>query len=474
MTFCSNCGKQASDVDKFCTSCGAPIKEIKVSVTEQVGEIIKEEIKQDENFSEPKTTEPILEIQTKKTTKTLGDNLEEIVSKILRDKGYETLLRQKKIGNSGQYNEIDVLATRKGTTLAVECKNYAKGTKVGIKEMRDFTAKLEDLDLEKGLFVTSADFSSDARGWAGNSPLEIDLWNGSEVEKEFLQVSLGRSQSHVVRVENSLAPKGTFEDYSVLLLKNKEAVGIKLAELTFSPFYIVSFNLREQFKTPDKQIHSVYNSGKYFVNGLSGEIIYRSDERGNTSSKLDEEQKQVIRDLEEIEPQRTVEVIQANNCKITKTEPSMLPKEANFKVQTQIIEDNKTTIEYKVRLPRNETENRDYTHVPNRKEIKTQSKLIYAPRWEIEFESGEFNYKRIVLPASDVVIQDDIANCKHTFRTKHTFAVCSVCGIAKCEGDIMQDEKSVCYCKKHAPEETKSKKESGLSQKLKRLSIGKK
>ena len=137
--------------------------------------------------------------------------------------------------------------------------------------MRDFTAKLEDLDLEKGLFVTSADFSSDARGWAGNSPLEIDLWNGSEVEKEFLQVSLGRSQSHVVRVENSLAPKGTFEDYSVLLLKNKEAVGIKLAELTFSPFYIVSFNLREQFKTPDKQIHTVYNSGKYFVNGLSGE-----------------------------------------------------------------------------------------------------------------------------------------------------------------------------------------------------------
>jgi len=95
MTFCSNCGKQATDVDKFCTSCGAPIKEIKVSVTEQVGEVIKEELKQDENFSEPKTTEPILEVQTKKTTKTLGDNLEEIVSKILRDKGYETLLRQK-------------------------------------------------------------------------------------------------------------------------------------------------------------------------------------------------------------------------------------------------------------------------------------------------------------------------------------------------------------------------------------------
>lgn len=54
--------------------------------------------------------------------------------------------------------------------LAIECKNYAESNKVGIKEIRDFSAKLDDLDIKKGLFITNSDFSQDAIGWATNNP----------------------------------------------------------------------------------------------------------------------------------------------------------------------------------------------------------------------------------------------------------------------------------------------------------------
>lgn len=461
MVFCGNCGKRASDEEKFCTNCGTPIKETTIQVTKEVGEIIKEEYRSGQDYTE-------LSIQ--KTTRELGSNLEETVAKILQDRGYQTQLRNRMTGKSGQHNEIDILAKRNNTVLAVECKNYAEGMKVGIKEMRDFTAKLDDLELKNGLFVTTTEFSSDARGWADNNPNEVDLWDGSELKEKILTLTLGRTNSQIVKIENSLQPKGNFEDYSILLLKNKENVGIKYAELVFHPFYIVSFILREEFRTPDKQIHTQHNSGKYFVDGLSGKILYCIDDKGHSSFDLQEEEKQIVRDLEEIEPQRLVEVIQGNNYRISKPEPSIFPKEVNFKVQTQVIDDNKAIIQYDVRLPRNEIETRDYTHVPDRKGIQTQSKVVYVPKWEIEFESKEYTYTRIILPASDTFVIDEIAKCKHLLRKKTTFAVCEVCGIAKCEDDIIQDNTGICYCKKHVPDTLKeAHKGSKLSEKLSRF-----
>ena len=43
MGFCGACGKQAGNEDKFCTYCGTPIIESKITVMEETGEIIKEQ-----------------------------------------------------------------------------------------------------------------------------------------------------------------------------------------------------------------------------------------------------------------------------------------------------------------------------------------------------------------------------------------------------------------------------------------------
>ncbi len=73
-----------------------------------------------------------------------------------------------------------------------------------------------------------------------------------------------------------------------------------------------------------------------------------------------------------------------------------------------------------------------------------------------------------------MIITDDIAYCRHKLglQKRHTFAVCEVCGVAKCEKDIIVDEGDLCYCKEHARDDLKeSKKGSSIRGKLKRFGI---
>ena len=46
MGFCGTCGKKAEPDEKFCTGCGVPIKEAKISVLEESGQVIKEEYRE--------------------------------------------------------------------------------------------------------------------------------------------------------------------------------------------------------------------------------------------------------------------------------------------------------------------------------------------------------------------------------------------------------------------------------------------
>ncbi|HEV2192535.1 MAG TPA: restriction endonuclease [Nitrosopumilaceae archaeon] len=467
MKFCPECGGDLRGSAKFCPECGINLNNLSRDNSNQ-------------NDLPIELPEPVLEAEEQviqKTTRDLGTRLEESVERIFKDRGYQTMRGQKIKGQSGQYNEIDVIAKRGSITLAVECKNYTEDRKVGIKEIRDFVAKLDDLNINKGLFVTSSDFSSDAIGWATNNPSskQVDLWDGSTFMEQYKSVMLGRTNSKLSIIENTLQSKGTFEDYSILTLKNKDRITIKRRDLIFHPYYIVEFNLREQFKTPDRQIHTQQNSGRYFTDGLSGEILYSIDDKGHSPYDLDNMQKQIVRDLEELSP-TTIEVTQEPNSKILKLDPSLNKKDIEFKVKTEIVKDNKAIIQYEVKISREKTEVKEYHHSPDINAITTRARLVYVPKMEIEFESKENTYSRIILPASDVVIKDDIALCRHKLglQKKHTFAVCEVCGVAKCEKDILVDDKDLCYCKEHASAELKeSNKGSSITDKFKRFRFGK-
>ncbi|MDE1862839.1 MAG: restriction endonuclease [Thaumarchaeota archaeon] len=467
MKFCPECGVDLKGSTKFCPECGINLNNLSKETSNQ------NKVEAESANSVFETEEPVIQ----KTTRDLGTRLEESVERIFKDRGYQTTRGQKIRGQSGQYNEIDVVAKRGSILLAIECKNYTEDRKVGIKEIRDFISKLDDLNINKGLFVTSSDFSSDAAGFANNNPSskQVDLWNGSEFMEQYKKVMLGRTDSKLSIVENSLQPRGTFDDYSILTLKNKDRIITRRRDLIFHPYFIVEFNLREQFKTPDRQIHTLQNSGSYFVDGLSGEILYRNDDNGNASYDLDSMEKQIVKDLIDLSP-TTIEVRHEPNSSVSKLDPSLNKKDIEFRVKTTIVNENTKIIPYEVKVSRERTDVKKFRHSPNINAITTRSRMIYVPKMEIEFESKANDYSRIILPASDVIMKDDIADCRHKLglEKRHTFAVCEVCGMAKCEKDILVDDKDVCYCKDHAPTELKeAAKGESLADKFKRFRFGK-
>ena len=457
MKFCPECGEDLRGSTKFCPECGFNMAPM--TAQEAGKKIVTSDIQGESVFDEDILQEPPPE----KTTRALGTNLEDTVEKILQDRGFSTETRTKRRGTSGQLNEIDIIATRNRVIIAVECKNYAESSKVGIKEIRDFGAKMDDLDIKKGLFVTSSDFSRDAIGWAMNNPQQrqIELWNGSQLTENFQAVVLGKSGGRLTKVPDCLKPRDTIENYSQILLRNKANVRIARRDLAFHPYYIIQFTLREQFKTPDRQIHSVFNSGKYVADGLTGDVLYSSDDDDDVFHDENPETEQIVEDLMNIVPNKTVEIQRIENSNVVVNKAIRSNHDVEFTAKTKIAEDNMDTILYSVRKSRDEEVEKEFTYVPSHNEIKLQSKVVYVPKLEIVFESKEYNYTRRILPASGITLTDEISECKHMLRKKHTFAVCEECGIAKCENDIFVDGQNLCYCKDHAPQELRESKKKG-------------
>lgn len=477
MKFCPECGEDLKNSTKFCPECGISLLKYFQNTTIEINAFEKNDTfsKIEDNIETSNQEEAIpyeseLNI-VQKSTRELGNSLEESVAKIFQDRGYEITLRQKLKGKSNQLNEIDVIARRNRITIAIECKNYADNNKVGIKEIRDFVAKLEDLDINKGYFVTSSDFSADAIGWAENNPNEkqIELWDGSTFMEQWKAVVLGRGSNKTIRIENGLELKGDISDYVILTLKNADKVSLRRCDVLFHPFFLVSFDIIEEFKTPDKKMHSYNNSGEYYVDGLSGEILYCTDNRGNTMITSEKEEVQFVKEIEDFEPRKDMEIVQKSDYKILKLEPTLTMRDAEFRVRTYASRDNQSRILYEVKISKEKYDKREFLHTPNPNSMRIKSRILYVPKVDVEFESKEHTYLRTIFPASEVWIRDEIAKCKHFLNSKHTYAVCDVCGIAKCEKDILVDENDICYCKKHAPENVKDENKTSIKDKFKKF-----
>ena len=77
-------------------------------------------------------------------------------------------------------------------------------------------------------------------------------------------------------------------------------------------------------------------------------------------------------------------------------------------------------------------------------------KMVRVPILEIVFESKGLIYTRKILPASDTLLMDEIAECRHKIGSKPTFAICDTCGVAKCRKDIFDGDSGGYFCKEHA------------------------
>ncbi len=367
-------------------------------------------------------------------------------------------MRQKLEGNSGALHEIDVLAKRQNKVLAVECKNYNESRLVGIKEIRDFQSKMQDLPyITDSMFVTNTRFSSEADTYAKHN--QITLYDGEKLKNEFYLMSIGRLDSSStdaipqqdVVLDFTLPLVMNYREATRLDLVNPYSAKISHATLVLRPFYV--FNYIADVKRRLLIGRGFHEEGIHIVDAMTGEILdtieqietkvqsypffSKSSIRPKDSEEIlgDIEKNKIIVDLQNIKPQPKYKIHQTGEYAVIKLEAKVPIDAARRMVKEEVIEETKV--------------NYDDVQI-----IDKAFSSIYVPKWVINIESHNRIYAREILAASSTILMDEIAYCPKEFFArfrsgkKQTYAVCERCGTAYCRSHIDQTKDSY-YCKDH-------------------------
>ncbi|MDZ4096434.1 MAG: restriction endonuclease, partial [Paracoccaceae bacterium] len=89
----------------------------------------------------------------------------------------------------------------------IQAKRYAPENKVSRPAIQQFVGSLNGEGATKGVFVTTSDFSAEARGFLGKVQHRIVLINGQELARLMIRYGVG------VRARTTYVIKGVDEDY---------------------------------------------------------------------------------------------------------------------------------------------------------------------------------------------------------------------------------------------------------------------
>lgn len=477
MKFCPNCGEKIQTINtKFCSECGFSI--IGKNETSSAIDLDNIDIDQENITSTVLVDEENEESEySSKNAYALGIKFEDTVEQILMAKNYSTQRRCRLDGKKGK-SEIDIIAVKKykgkEKVIAVECKNHTNP--VSVKDIRDFVSKLEDLSLPNGLFVAYSDFSRDARSWGESAGLE--LWHGDLVSEKFYELSVGRlNAGEKIDLKYHLPVKVDFNDAINLDFENNNNIEISSAKLIWKPYYKVFYELNSVQKDPINRKHRINDSGFFIVDALIENQIQKNTVNnviksisfgilGKSSEEKDDEKITNVHKKElRQHPEENLTITQPDNYNVIKLSPKISQTKVRGETIDYVVKKNTKTIDYEV--PQKKKKNRDdfdfdfpeikeYTLKPSRKDASiNEIQLIHVPKWEIEFESGDYTYTRVISANSGKVITDNLTNCnRHLLKgllKKKNIALCDVCGKALCKDHIFKCP--VCekwFCEMHS------------------------
>jgi restriction system protein len=91
--------------------------------------------------------------------------------------------------------------------IYIQAKRYAVGNNIGAPAIRDFSGSLGIHKANKGLFVTTSDFTAEARDTAEKVPVRIILINGRQMAKLMIRYNVG------CRIEETIHLKKVDEEF---------------------------------------------------------------------------------------------------------------------------------------------------------------------------------------------------------------------------------------------------------------------
>jgi hypothetical protein len=429
VNFCPYCGNKITFSAKFCPECGYDLQQMS-----------KKEIKQEQT----KNSVNIYE---------LGEKFEQVVENIFQAKGYITTRRKRLRGKSGSINEIDVLAEKGGQTIAVECKNLSSD--IGQEHIRNFWAKLNELNIRKGYFATYSDYTSGARLYA--QPRNITLWNRENVMESFLALSIGRfEQGHRIQLKNALPLNLDYHVATKVNLKNVKDIEVRdHPELIYHPYYSIAYSFKATYRDPTKKSHKFSDNGTLFLDAIDGRVLNYKGFTSKVISKIrmpftkgDEKPRtKLLNELSRYQKATNYDVSVTNDFHVNKMEPE-IPSRFATKLAVDFISDkNSKNITYRPKSSKSMLDTiKVVKFIPQKNQIMIKkTSFFYVPKWSITFASKDIEYSRQLFAFSGTVVEDTIAYCPEhfeigglKFHTKNSVAVCEICGQALCEDHVKQ------------------------------------
>lgn len=273
MGFCGGCGMQSSSKDRFCTGCGKPIIEQKISVLEDTSQIIKKEYQQ--STAPPETD--ISQGTHIGDQKKKGEWLESTTAHILKFAGFDVDREVSFVFNDSTNDKfrIDVLARDRNMEIFVECKDYSD-MKMDEKIMYTLTGQLDDYRKRQnkdviGILVMTAKDDGRNQGIRENlKKHNCFLWDGAFLEHlENKIVELGNKEDfrryvldHLdIFEELTKKPKGEYYDFMI----KYSAYTIRLDEYVGKSFDIMNIidELNEKLPKSVSIINHTYHAEKY-------------------------------------------------------------------------------------------------------------------------------------------------------------------------------------------------------------------
>ncbi len=458
LTYCWNCGAQLQREDaKFCSECGTSLLSTlppKAAVSDQIP---KQPVS--------KNNLPLPDARKTITTKALGNTLEDNVALIFEKMGYDVKVRQRYSTQSGTA-EIDILLIRGGRKRGVECKNYGPSRQIGIKELRDFKGRLEQVGILSGLFVTNTSFSGEAEQYADSTGIET--WDKSDLQEKLLIIFTGRDGTERAETIQALMVVQPFTAVSPVNLKNSQSVRLSASLLVYHPYHLVKYRVYGTRKDPAGKAHKIVDEGTCVIDGIDGDVTNRgsgivegiSGLLGPKEKRVEKkEDKLVTRDLMNGIPEN--QTVASTSDYQTKVLAIQVSDAVAWKTTREYAVDKNTrTIQYESKKS-DDGFTKTMKIVPKESEVSRRGmSLVYVPKWDLEYESGQMTFQRKSLASSGTTIRDSIAKCeKCSILHRSTIAVCDICGLPLCEKHSYE-EAGALLCDNHISNEMRQKLKS--------------
>ena len=132
---------------------------------------------------------------------------ERLVGEYLKAKGFSNVVVSGRSGDGGIDRECDIPFVN--VKVAFQAKRYADANNIGIEPVQRLQGSMTGR-FDRGIFITTSDYTPAARGWVDEVDAQITLINGDELMKEMVDLGLGVKAVTVVKHE---LDEGFFADF---------------------------------------------------------------------------------------------------------------------------------------------------------------------------------------------------------------------------------------------------------------------